>query len=820
MRSNRLNNRLNKMALEQTDKKDWPKDETLEELDVPGNKAVAVSKGAGAACQCGTSGCPGCDKDKKASGCTCGKPGCPDCGTNKNADWIGDLIKQTVQYLTQHRNDPDLNQKIQALPIARKVGPATLQNPVSQFVQDGNSSALIGELETIVQGKRTTASKKKAEESSVEIDAPKKTETPGEQPEGFIDPKRPVPAEKPVKPSADNTPKAANPELSGTHRRVKLDEKTEAEPAPSAWSVDNTRELQHKAAGNFDTKKPTEAKTNPAPSTYAVDNTREMRHETKELTTEEQDQMKRKNSSDLEVFTPKTAEEVDMIVEASGSWVGHRLATGTFQRGMPSFILNASEAVAVISAQGDVFDAQSTSPTNKYASILNPTEATKKAAAGGSSEEPESEEETSVDTVVVSLLEACKTEWTNLGDPVNPATWPKEIDRALLSLNDELVAAIKKVEDKLVEGEFYSKNVDEGLEGGGSSVGVGSLNIAPGEEEVPESPESMDMGEEGLPEEDGLNTAADEEDEALLPEAPKTGGLKSAAAKTAVEFPDVTSAETRKALKFTQSLKDDIADKFFEFKKIVQEANDSSLIKNVGETFVGLKTKLEDVEKILSKQLQVLETAESAIQDKKDLNGKKSFLMADGGTPCEKCGEMVMHSPYGKAEGSVICEKCKNEKKEPKTSSDERDSESDHEGTIEKQANQYIVNRPGKDSEGNEAPWCILQKGTGKILSRHKTEKLAEESFSGMESSKHGSTTKTAACPVCGATVMQNGKDTNGVLCPNCANKPSTQAPGAPQNTTPAAPKLPQNGPVSPSPIKQYGSKSKFNGLNLAAAGE
>ena len=89
-----------------------------------------------------------------------------------------------------------------------------------------------------------------------------------------------------------------------------------------------------------------------------------------------------------------------------------------------------------------------------------------------------------------------------------------------------------------------------------------------------------------------------------------------------------------------------------------------------------------------------------------------------------------------------------------------------------------------------------------------------------MESSKHGSTTKTAACPVCGATVMQNGKDTNGVLCPNCANKPSTQAPGAPQNTTPAAPKLPQNGPVSPSPIKQYGSKSKFNGLNLAAAGE
>lgn len=774
MRSNRLNDRLNKMALEQTDKKDWPKDENLEELDVPGNKAVSVSKSGSAACKCGEEGCAGCDKDKKTSACTCGKPGCSDCGAKKNADWIGDLVKQTVQYLTQHRNDPDLIEKIQPLPLARKVGPAALQNPVNQFVQDGNSSALAGELETIVQGKRTAASKKKAEESSVEIDAPKKTETPGEQPEGFVDPKRPIPAEKPVKPSADNAPKAANPELPGTHRRVKLDENTEPDPSPTAWSVDNTRELQHKAAGNFDTKKPPENKVNPAPTSYSVDNTRETRREVKELTTEEQDQLKRKNGSDLQVFTPKTAEEIDMIVEASGSWVGHRLATGTFQRGMPSFIINATEAIAVVSAQGDCFDAQATSPTNKYAAILSPSKPASKSAAGGSSEEPESEEETSVDSVVVSLLEACKTEWTSLGDPVNPATWPKEIDRALLSLNDEIVAAIQKVEDKLVEGEFYSKNVDEGLEGGGSSVGVGSLNVAPPEEEVPESPESMEMGEEGMGEEgmgeeEGLNTAADEADEALIPEAPKTGGLKSAAAKTAVEFPDVSAAETRKALKFTQSLKEDIADKFFEFKKIVQEANDSSLIKNVGEVFVGLKTKLEEVEKILSKQIQVLETAESAIQDKKDLNAKKSFLMADGGTPCEKCGETVMHSPYGKADGPVVCDKCQGGKKEEtKTSSDERDSCSDHEGTVEKEA----------------------------------------------------SAKKTAACPVCGATVMQNGKDTNGVTCPNCANKPSVQTPGTPTNTTPAAPKLPQNGPVSPSPIKQYGSKSKFKGLNLAAAGE
>ena len=56
-----------------------------------------------------------------------------------------------------------------------------------------------------------------------------------------------------------------------------------------------------------------------------------------------------------------------------------------------------------------------------------------------------------------------------------------------------------------------------------------------------------------------------------------------------------------------------------------------------------------------------------------------------------------------------------------------------------KVANKYIVNKPGKNSEGEEAPWCITQKGTGKILSRHTSEAMAEEAFGAMEQSKHGS---------------------------------------------------------------------------------
>jgi hypothetical protein len=50
----------------------------------------------------------------------------------------------------------------------------------------------------------------------------------------------------------------------------------------------------------------------------------------------------------------------------------------------------------------------------------------------------------------------------------------------------------------------------------------------------------------------------------------------------------------------------------------------------------------------------------------------------------------------------------------------------------------YIHHRPGhKDSEGNEAPWVVTQKGTGDILSSHGSEAEAKESFRAMMMSKH-----------------------------------------------------------------------------------
>lgn len=671
--------RLNKRALELADEQDWPKKQEVEELDVPGNKAIAQPKAAEV------------------------EP--------KTADWVSDLIKQTVQFLTQHKNEADLGQKIQNLPIARKLGPGALQGPVAQFQQSGNSSALAGELETLLQGKRSLASQKKAEqEAPNEADAPAKPKTEAEQPETFKDPKRPEPAEKAPAPSADNG--------SDAHRRVKLDTVEHGGEAPTTFSVDNTREQPHKAG-----KKAT-------PTAWSVDNTRQLPTEEKELTTEEQAEQK-KNAT-LEVLTPKTAEELDLIVEASADWVGKRLATGTFQAGMPSFIVasDGDEPIAVVSAQGDAFDSTSDRPTNRYARLLKsagfavPDEApinTHVAAEGGASEEEETEEQTSVDAVVVQLLESCKNEWTNLGDPVNPATWPKEIERAILNLNDEIVAAIQKVEDKLVEGEFYSKNVDEGVEGhGGSSLD--GLNVAPMEEGAPVEPD-MGMGLES-------GDAAAELDEEV-----EKMSSKEASVKTGAELPDVTSTETRKALKHTQSLKDDIASKFFDFKKVVQNANDSSIVKNIGETLVGLKVKLEEVEKVLSKQLEVLETAETAIEEKKKDNAKKA-----GEVP-----EAFKKNWKKPADGEKKEEEPKEEKKE--------------------------------------------------------------------------AAVKTAACPTCGAKVLQNGVDTNGVPCPNCAAK--TQQNKTPVGTTPSTtpkPPMPQNGPVKPSPVKQYGGPTASL-RNLALAG-
>ena len=64
-------------------------------------------------------------------------------------------------------------------------------------------------------------------------------------------------------------------------------------------------------------------------------------------------------------------------------------------------------------------------------------------------------------------------------------------------------------------------------------------------------------------------------------------------------------------------------------------------------------------------------------------------------------------------------------------------------GTI-KIANQWIKNIPGKNSEGEDAPWCIIQKGTKKILSRHTTKEKAEAAFRAMELHKHGAFGKKA----------------------------------------------------------------------------
>jgi hypothetical protein len=54
-------------------------------------------------------------------------------------------------------------------------------------------------------------------------------------------------------------------------------------------------------------------------------------------------------------------------------------------------------------------------------------------------------------------------------------------------------------------------------------------------------------------------------------------------------------------------------------------------------------------------------------------------------------------------------------------------------------ANKYIQKKPGhKNSKGESAPWVIIQKGTGKILSSHTSEEAAEKAFEAMESHMAG----------------------------------------------------------------------------------
>lgn len=236
----------------------------------------------------------------------------------------------------------------------------------------------------------------------------------------------------------------------------------------------------------------------------------------------------------------------------------------------------------------------------------------KVAAAGGANEEePEEkeEEEDSLDASVVALLDSCKNEWTSLGEPVNPTTWPKEIERAILDLNDSVVKAIKTIQDKLVEGEYYIKNVDEGVDsGGGSSAMLNDLNIAP-----PEPEAGNELAEKPKPEMHSPNTE-------------KMGGRKLAAPAAAKNAStEVTSTETKKAIKFVEDLQNKVADIFFEYKKTVETANNSALVKSGGEDMVRLKGKLTEIEKVLDKQFTVLESAEEAIDDKKKTSAKKEL---------------------------------------------------------------------------------------------------------------------------------------------------------------------------------------------------
>ncbi|MEI6387906.1 MAG: hypothetical protein WCQ50_14835 [Spirochaetota bacterium] len=578
-------NMIRKRALEQTNAEagKWPTNQGTDEVDSPNSKAINPPASAIK---------PGVGKDAGA------------------AEWAEGIIKSTVQWAVKHKSK-DIIHEAAGLPITSKVGIAALRGPLSNFASTGDANKLSSELEMLVSGKRSIASKRKKSEKL---------------PETFPSDKRNIQEEAPSsKPSSENK---------STRRTVKLDEATKGEGTPSAWAIDNTREQWRKPNKEAST-----------PTSWSVDNTRKLPEDKKKMTGEDQIQEKIKNGS-LELYEPKTAAEIDMVVTASPEWVERRLHTGSLAVGAPRFIINASEAVAVVSAAGEVFDGKGL--TNKFASVL------KTSAEGGAEEEEESEEATSVDTTVVQLLEACKREWTSLGEPVNPGTWPKEIERAILALNDDLVAAIKKVEDKLVEGDFYSKNVDEGVEQQQGGSMLDGLNVAPAEEGMVEESEEEIEPKKATAREDEAKAKIEDDLKGDLEKVEVTASKRASAE-------DVTSTETRKALKFTQTLKEDIASKFFDFKKNVQSANDSSAIKNIGETLVALKVKLEDVEKVLVKQLDMLEGAEKAIADKK--SEKKSSMGKIA--KCVTCGATLKVN--GVETNGGLCPTCSEKAAKPGT---------------------------------------------------------------------------------------------------------------------------------------------------------
>ena len=338
--------------------------------------------------------------------------------------------------------------------------------------------------------------------------------------------------------------------------------------------------------------------------------------------------------------------------------------------------------------------------------------AAKGGAEGVEPEEVEVEEveepATSLDSSVVSLLDACKNEWTNLGEPVNPATWPKEIERAILDLNDSVTKAIESTQGRLVDGEYYIKNVDEGVDanGGGSDVpGMSDLNLAPAEgadkplpsapmEKTPELTNDLleekkssktaesemrrrrnrgdkiigieppaDLNEQwGVYSEDnhGARPSLDEQERGWSPAGEAdddSDSYRRMSSKTAAV--DTTAADTKKAIKFVEDLQDKIAGIFFDYKKAVDAANNSALVKSAGEDMVRLRAKLSEIQKVLDKQFCVLENAEQSVEDgkKKASSNKEAASKNFKGTGCTSCGQSTPNKDR-------YCDDCKKEDKE------------------------------------------------------------------------------------------------------------------------------------------------------------
>lgn len=823
--------RVSKRALRQVEREEgtWPHSQGVDEADLPHNKSTQPAK-------------PEASKDASVA---------------ITADWMGDLIRNTIQWISSHRNDTHLKERVKELPIASKVGPNALEGPVEKFISTGNTSELSSDLEALMSHRRTTASLEDlhtaAPDTEVTVSDPGKVDrvigsimnnyvgrtvtgkdlnyllsqtglTPDEiyarlQEKGVqVEPGQDLQSTKFTFPSAEQPVTSSVVDEDYPMDDEDMDDEVECpECGGPGVPLGNLGSQRHYRCRNCGM---------------------DFSHKTA--------------SASASLYTPKTAAEIDVILEASGAWVRQAACSGVMQ-GKPSFVLGAKRALAVVSPQGDVLGKNGL--TSRYASLVSKTAserseienkirklrqqvfevpddspeqqaitkqieklkaqmaklpsdqeykgaldpdprvrnrglsiaslASKQASGGAEDDHPEDETETTVDSSVVSLLEACKREWTNLGDPVNPDTWPKEIERAILALNDKIVDAIQKTEDELADGEFYSKNVDEGVdrepsEGAGLLSGLNVDESDSPEEVEPKmttasrkrgglhpalEPENIKCVHCGRPYGQAIHNSRG----ALCPRCGKPMMRPNKfwqqklieewdaehamdnqhKAQLVEKHADVTPTDTRRALKHVQSLKGDIADQFFQFKKIVEAANDASVIRAIAEDMVTLKAKVEEAEKVLTKQLSVLEEAEEVAKAKETATKKESSA---------------------------------------------------------KQANQYIKKCPGhKDSEGHLAEWCVTDKA-GKTISSHTTQEKAEESFAAMERSKNSSA-KKADCPTCGAP------STNTANCPSCQaqeQNPANQQP----NTQPQAVKPQPVQPQTPvSPVKQYGSI--MAGLNL-----